>query len=818
MTPFFRRRKARPNAGGASRAGASEDVSEVLVADAGTPSGPAPGSVNLRVAEGGVGAGRDIAHSALGDNSSVVDNSSVHYHLPPPAGPVSWPVQLGPLPPLASAFQPRSALRQAIAQGRQTDGRVVLTQVISGGGGVGKTQLAGACAADALNAGTDLVMWVPAGEANQVITSYAQAAARVHAPGTAGDDLEADARCFLEWLATTDHTWLIVLDDITNPTALAPWWPPTNRRTGASGSAGADGGGWTVATTRLRDAVLTGGGRTLVNIDVYASEEAVAYLTQRLATAGAAHLLDEAAGELAEALGYLPLALSHAAAYMTNQDTTCRDYLALFTDQRRRLAEALPADADADGYGRHVDAALLLSLDAANQAEPAGLARPALALAALLDPAGHPDTLWTTQAITIYLTTSAAGEDNETVDAPRARSAMRLLHRYGLLTHAPASEHTAVRIHALTARAAQETTSEAELETAARAAADALLEVWPDDDHEHPDLSAALRANTEALNHHAGHRLWSEDDGCHLILFHTSHSLSATGLYTAIVTYDEHLATTAERILGPHHPHTLAARNNLASSYWHAGRTQEAITLQEAVLTDLERTQGPHHPDTLTTRANLATSYADAGRTQEAVTLQEAVLTDRERTQGPHHPQTFDARNHLATSYADAGRTQEAITLQEAVLADRERTQGPHHPDTLNTRNNLAISYWQAGRAQEAITLQEAVLADRERTQGPHHPHTLNTRNNLATFYAEAGRAQEAVTLQEAVLADRERILGPHHPHTLNSRHSLATFYAEAGRAQEAVLADRERTQGPHHPDTLTTRRLLEEWKQQQES
>ncbi|TDC12481.1 tetratricopeptide repeat protein, partial [Streptomyces sp. 8K308] len=381
MTPLFRRRKPRPDtaANPAGVDGGSEGVPQAPTADDGPPPGPAPvpaapGPVNLQVAKGGVGAGRDIDHSALGDNSTVIDNRQ--YHFPAPAEPVVWPVQLGPTPPLASAFQPRNALRQAIARGRQTDGRVVLSQVLSGGGGVGKTQLAAACATDALNTGTDLVMWVAAGEATQVITSYAQAAARVRAPGAAGEDPEADARCFLEWLGSTDRTWLIVLDDITNPTALATWWPPTSR----SGGAGAGGGGWTVATTRLRDAILRGGGRTLIDIDVYTPQEAAAYLQQSLTAFGAAHLLDDAVGKVAEELGYLPLALSHAAAYMANQDTTCRDYLTLFTDQQRRLAEALPADADADGYGRHVDTALLLSLDAANQAEPAGLARPALTL------------------------------------------------------------------------------------------------------------------------------------------------------------------------------------------------------------------------------------------------------------------------------------------------------------------------------------------------------------------------------------------------------------------------------------------------------
>ena len=44
---------------------------------------------------------------------------------------------------------------------------------------------------------------------------------------------------------------------------------------------------------------------------------------------------------------------------------------------------------------------------------------------------------------------------------------------------------------------------------------------------------------------------------------------------------------------------------NLASSYWQAGRTTEAITLLERVLADRERLLGEEHPDT-TAAADVA--------------------------------------------------------------------------------------------------------------------------------------------------------------------------------------------------------------------
>jgi hypothetical protein len=169
-----------------------------------------------------------------------------------------------------------------------------------------------------------------------------------------------------------------------------------------------------------------------------------------------AHLLDDRAGDLATAVGHLPLALSHAAAYMIIQEEGCTAYVARYATGAERLAELMPASADPDAYGRPVAVTLLLALEAADTAEPAGLARPALAVAAVCDPDGHPDTLWATTPVTSYLSAHRAGGPGVPVTADQARKALRLLHRYGLLTHTPADGARAVRIHALTARAARE--------------------------------------------------------------------------------------------------------------------------------------------------------------------------------------------------------------------------------------------------------------------------------------------------------------------------------------------------------------------------
>ncbi len=629
----------------------SDDVASSDASADGDPLAAVTGSGNATASGGGIA------------------NTGILTLQQPPEPPPAWPLRVGQVPALASAFQPRPGLRDQVTEARAAGTRadssagegggagVVLTQVLSGGGGVGKSQLAASYAGQAVRDRTDLVVWADASAPGGVIATYAQAAARVQAPGVTGQpgDAEADARAFLDWAAATSRSWLVVLDDITDPAQAAAWWPASHTGTG-----------WVLATTRRRDPVLSGGGRHVVGIDVYEAGEATTYLRQRLTAAGKAHLLDDRAADLAQALGWLPLALSHAAAYMIGQRVTCGAYLDLYTAGSGKLDELMRGDPDGhgrapDGHTRSITVTLLLALDAADGQAPAGLARPAMDLAAVLDPAGHPEAVWATGAACAYLTayrTRTTGKETggpaqiaspvrafatrakERPVTPRqARAALLQLDRYGLITLDEQAGDRAVRIHALTARAARET-APARQAAAVRAAADAVLALWPDAHHDQPGLTAVLRANTTTLTTHVGDALWAGDDGGHPLLWQTGLSLLAAGLHNPAITHWKYTAGTAQRILGPEHPDTLTAQGNLAASYWQAGRTGEAISILEKVAAAAARIGGPEHPDTLAAQAGLAASYGQAGRTGEAISVLEKVAADRARILGPEHPDT----------------------------------------------------------------------------------------------------------------------------------------------------------------------------------
>jgi tetratricopeptide (TPR) repeat protein len=249
----------------------------------------------------------------------------------------------------------------------------------------------------------------------------------------------------------------------------------------------------------------------------------------------------------------------------------------------------------------------------------------------------------------------------------------------------------------------------------------------------------------------------------------------------------ETAAEGLERTLGPDHPDTLIALDNLAVAYRDAGRHPEALALLERLRDARTAKVGPDHPLTLTTLNNLAVAYRDAGRDPEALALLERVRDVKLAKLGPDHPDTIDTLNHLAVAYLAFGRVPEALAMLERVRDSVIAKLGPDHPDTLTTLNNLAGAYRDAGRLPESIALLERVREVMTAKLGPDHPDTMTTLNNLAAAYWSSKQLDKSAPLLEGVLKRQEARLGRQHPNTLNTAANLGVAYKDTGRLDEAI-------------------------------
>ena len=621
----------------------------------------------------------------------------------------------------------------------------------------GKTQLAVSFTESLWHSrGVDLLVWVVATSRASVLSGYMEAA--VTAMGIdPPDDAESVAARFLSWLSETSRPWLVVLDDLSDEADLEGLWP--------------DGGGRVLITT-TDSAALSGQHPALVvPVGGFTAREALSYLMGRLTADPDKRI---GAIDLARDLGGEPLALAQASAVIATAALSCRDYRDYFGRRRQDLAAA--------GSGPAAAAVTwTFSAEQADRLSPGGITQSLLALAALLDGHGIPAGLFTTPAACKYL----AGDGVATqAGREQARDALLTLERTGLLAIDRVGTPLTVRMSPVIQAAVRAGMPGEMLKRTVRAAADALLEVWPRDDPQ-PWLAEDLRSCAVRLEQAGGDLLWA--GGCHPLLMRAGRSLVSGRLTGPAIAYWAKLAEAGDRVLGRGHPDTLVAIQQLADAYLAAGRAAESVSWFQWILADRASTLGPDHPSSITARRNLGRASAAASQLDDAVAILGGAVSDYERVHGTDHLETLGARDELAAAYHAAGQFGDAIRLGRRTLADRERLQGPQHPDSMTTRQQLANACLADGRVKDALAHYKQALAGQERILGPDHADTLGTVSALASAYHMARRLKDALPLYERALRDRERAQGPDHPETLGARGNLASAYHSAGRLASAL-------------------------------
>jgi len=698
-----------------------------------------------------------------------------------PARGVPGRVRAGAVPPLAVAFTVRTDSVPPIESLLEPGAAVALVPGVEGArdaagwlSSCGKTQLA-ACLAEALwqSRGVELLAWVNASDRASVLSGYAEAAAQLGLDD--GGDARQVAGRFLAWTGSTARPWLVVLDDLRDAADLDGLLPggPAGRVLITAAGAGA------VPGTRQ------------VTVPAFSLREAMAYLHQQLTTDP-----DQRSGayDLAGQLGGEPAALAQAGTVMAGSGTGCRDYQRYFAQHSARLRAA---------DGREPPAAAvtwMLSADYAAELLPGGGTWPLLVLAALLDSHGIPRTVLTGPAACQYL----AGTGAPPADPQHAQSAVGALEHAGLVCAGPA-----VHVSRALQRAARAAAPPDLLDRAVRAAADAVVEAWPDD-QPRSGLAAQLRACAASLLRHAGDALW-DGGSCHRVLLTAGRSLAAARLTGPAVTWWRAVAVRSERLLGCDHPDTLMAAGQLTDALMAAGRYPDAVQCARWVLDGRNRVLGPGHPAATAAAITVGRALAACGEPGQALRVLWDAAAQSEQAYSHGGPEAPAVLDEYAAAFLAAGDTATAVRFARRSLAGREQAHGPADPAALAAAIRLAGTFLAHGNATDAISGYQRVLAAREQALGPDDPDTLAVRASLAAAYDTAGQIGDALREHQQACAGYERTFGPGHPATLARRADLAAAYHAAGQAGDAVTVLRDsipRAEQALSPGDPVTRRL----------
>ena len=699
----------------------------------------------------------------------------------PPASPTR--VRFGSRPAIAAGFvrrQGQDELFEAVFA------RAEPRTVLMGMRGSGKTQLAVAVAARCEEEGWPLVAWIHAASRKEIIAGLYELALRIGIDAPKNIPLEVIVQRLLDQLRSAEAAdRLFVFDNVENPDDLRGLIP--------------EGAGVRTLVTTPRRLGWDRLGWLRVTVGAFNREQSISLLCEHT---GDTHR--EAADRIAEVLGDVPLAITQAAATAQQGGYASSGYLDRLS---RHPLESRVSHLEGANYPDAVGIALLMAYEQVleqlrtTHPQQERIAVSLLDALSLLAASGLP-THWLLRL------------DG---DSDAVRDTLSFLKSTAIFQESSDGDKTI--IHWLQGHVYRETylNDQKKLAEARRCAATLLggidigrLEnVEQRRDETHHLIEQFLSVTSQEYSH----SLFSEPQVSSK-LAETLHDATSLGMSQLALGLTDSV-TRACDALGPHHPDTLASRNNLAGTYRASGRLDKAIALYEQNLEDSIRVLGTDHPSTLTSRLNLAGAYQAAGRLSEAIPLYEQVFSGRSRVLGPDHRSTLMSRDELAGAYREAGRFDEAITLKKQILADALRIMGPDSSGASAVRLNLAAIYRDAGRLDEAITLYKENLDEVSRALGLDHPETLASRYRLAGAYRDTGRLDEAIPLFEQNIDDFTRLAGPDHPETLASRGTLAGAYRDAGRLDEAIrlfeqnIDDVARTLGLDHPETLASRHSL---------
>lgn len=688
--------------------------------------------------------------------------------------PPVWNVPVPPNPYFTGRQLLLAEMHARLSQPEAPSRRLALT----GLGGVGKSQLAVEYA-HRYAADYDVVWWVPAEQPPAIPGRLAEMARRLELPELTNE--EDQLRLVWEELGRRER-WLLIYDNATTPRDLVPYRPPA-------------GDGHMIVTSRNPAWAAIA---TPLQVHVLPRYEAVAFLRARTGHD------DPAGGQLAAALGDLPLALEQAAAYVEQTRTSLHDYLELLQE---RAGELLALGEPAD-YPHTVATTWTLALGRLRAELPA--AEDLLAVCGFLAPEDIPRSLLVKHATVLPKRLRQAVTDRLTYD-----QVLGALGRYGLVT----VTRDSLAVHRLVQAVIREGLDQQARRQWARAAVRLVSAAFPDDTGyevqawptctrllphalttiDHASTLGADPAATAGLLTKAGHYLWGR-----------------TELRQARQLL-EHALAIREARPGPDHSETAQILNDLGSVLRELGELPTARMHLTRALTIREAELGPDHPDVAESLKNLGLVLGNQGDLRAARSAHQRALAIQKTSLGPDHPAVAESLSNLGNVLRQLGDLPAAREALEHALVIREARHGPNHPRLANSLSNLGFILHDLRKLHAARDAHQRALAIRETWLGSDHRDTAYSHTNLGAVQHELGELQAARIHHEQALAIFEARLGPDNPDVAMCLDNLGLALADLGElpgARDAfarAVTIRKARLGPDHPDTLNSMSHLAE-------
>ena len=678
-------------------------------------------------------------------------------------------------------FTGRDAVLQQLHDALQTGGNTASIQALSGMGGGGKTQTA-LQYAERFEREYEWVLWTRADSADELRQGLAALTVPLGLPEQNAPNRNTQTAATVKWLQTHPN-WLLICDNAD----FSETWTPADFKAILP----ANYTGHLLLTSRSNYFGTLGIPKP-IRLDAMTVKEADDFLWKRVGRSRteATPAEQEAASQIVEELGYLPLALEQAGAYIGAQEKRFASYLNEYRANAKRLLQKSAPEFGV--YYRAADAGeyhtvwTIWDLNFAAVKQESEASAHLLTFSAFLADASIPAELLIKGAHHLGDELAAVFVKAEHSEAVYDEL-LEPLTRYSLVRKE--IERETYTMHRLVQAVLRDRLSAEEQEQWRERVVLAVYAAFPRGYFE-------TWAECERLLPH-GRLCAKYIEQYEFNLPEAASLLNNMGYYL----YNRAQYTDAERLLqqalqiyvhmkAPENSHLVYSLNNLAILYQQQGRYAEAEPLLRQALEINQQAFGQEDSATAHTLHNLAVLYAEQARYDEAEPLYQQALALRRKVLPPEHPALASSLNHLADLYWKQERYAEAEPLLQKALYINERVFGPEHPNVAVTFNNLATLCKSQGQYERAELLYKQALALRRKLLPSKHPDIASTLYNLAGLYYRQERYEEALPLTQETLQIFCAAFGETHPRVADAYEKQADVLRSLNREEEAQEID----------------------------
>lgn len=617
----------------------------------------------------GIGVGKSIEQSfRLGCNAIRLKN--IPEHLTPILQKTSdlklpsvWNVPHLRNPNFTGREEIFTKIRKALTSGKPA----MLTQVITGLGGIGKTQIAIEYVYR-YTAEYKVVWWLRAENSETLAADYINLAQSINLPEKDSQEQQIIIENVRRWLEQNQN-WLLIFDNTQTPEDIYPYLPRVAT-------------GHVLVTSRHH--TWDGIGKSLV-VDSLNRKESTAFLLKRTLQKDST-----TANHLAEALGDLPLALEQAAAYINSVRISFKEYLELFQVRRQELwkKEAPPL-----GYPDTMATTWRIAIQKVKEDVPVGAN--ILNFCAFL--AGYEIPRSLLDKANEHLPASLSKKLKDHLEINKG---IRELQQYSMVQVI----HDTLSVHPLIQIVTRDHLKEDEKKLWIKAAVGTIDSIFPTDGYENVESwqkCTTFLPHARTTIEHADYYKIEPLKVCNL-LNKIGMFLVGRAAYSESEMLFRKALEIAENQIGKEHAYVASSLNNLGKLLKNQGRFVESEPYFTEALKIRNQLLGHNHLDIANNLNDLGMVLQAQGKYTQAEPLFRETIKILELHLGKEQPEISKSLNNLALLLKYQGKYVEAEKLFYQALKIREKHLGNDHPDVANSLNNLAGLLQAQGKYAEA--------------------------------------------------------------------------------------------------------------------